>query len=282
MNWKRLLRLSRPRFWFYLFGPFLLGVSGAGILQTWSTKTLLEQIVIVLMGGFFLFPANLFVYGVNDVFDYETDRHNPKKRGYEDLLLPTEQLSFVRRLSSILSPLLILLFVMSPLTAVLVALFLFMGYGYSAPPIRAKARPFIDTIFNGLYVVPGLVGFSLVADRLPSLFVIFAALAWCMAMHAYSAIPDQEADYEAKIETIATVLGTRGTLLWCAVLMTLSTILVTLRFGPIVFILLAPYLLLFVKSISAKKPTDVSRWYRWFPWVNMAVGFVLFLFVVRS
>jgi 4-hydroxybenzoate polyprenyltransferase len=37
-----------------------------------------------------------------------------------------------------------------------------------------------------------------------------------MAMHAYSAIPDIQADTDAKIQTTATVLGKYGTLIYCA------------------------------------------------------------------
>jgi 4-hydroxybenzoate polyprenyltransferase len=36
---------------------------------------------------FFLIPYNLLMYGVNDVFDYESDLRNPRKGGIEGALL---------------------------------------------------------------------------------------------------------------------------------------------------------------------------------------------------
>ena len=40
----------------------------------------------LVVAVYFTFPANLFVYGVNDIFDYETDKVNEKKHEYEALV----------------------------------------------------------------------------------------------------------------------------------------------------------------------------------------------------
>ena len=32
---------------------------------------------------YFLIPANILIYGINDIFDYDTDKLNPKKGTYE-------------------------------------------------------------------------------------------------------------------------------------------------------------------------------------------------------
>ena len=67
---------------------------------------------------------------------------------------------------------------------------------YSLPPIRAKAVPFFDGITNILYVLPGIMAYLVLHSDLSRPLVI-AAWAWVMAMHAYSAIPDIEADTKA-------------------------------------------------------------------------------------
>lgn len=36
---------------------------------------------------FFLIPYNLLMYGINDVFDYESDLRNPRKGGVEGIVL---------------------------------------------------------------------------------------------------------------------------------------------------------------------------------------------------
>jgi len=46
-----------------------------------------------------------------------------------------------------------------------------------------------------------------------------------MAMHAYSAIPDIQADTEAEIKTVATLYGKTGTLIFCIVCYLLAIIL---------------------------------------------------------
>jgi 4-hydroxybenzoate polyprenyltransferase len=45
-----------------------------------------------------------------------------------------------------------------------------------------------------------------------------------MAMHAYSAVPDISADREADLQTVATLYGKNGTLLFCIICYLLSII----------------------------------------------------------
>ena len=89
-------------------------------------------------------------------------------------------------------------------------LFLVTGIGYSVPPLRAKARPVVDAAFNILYVAPGLAAYATVSGEQPPLPVLAAALLWCMAMHAYSAVPDIAADRAADLSTVATHFGRSG------------------------------------------------------------------------
>lgn len=55
-----------------------------------SAVTDLWQISVIVFGVYFLFSANLWIYGVNDIYDYETDKLNPKKSEYEALVHPRE------------------------------------------------------------------------------------------------------------------------------------------------------------------------------------------------
>ena len=80
---KFLLKVSRPRFWFYIFGPYILGLL-AGV----ATRGELSNGIYILLAIYFLYPANLLIYGVNDIFDYETDKLNPKKTDYESFVTP--------------------------------------------------------------------------------------------------------------------------------------------------------------------------------------------------
>jgi len=270
-----LLKLSRPRFWIYLIGPVLLGSAAA--LTNGGRWSWIAGLVLLV----FTFPANLFIYGVNDIFDQETDALNPKKQGYETQLDPTKTKRILWVCLFGLIPALIL-FLFLPRTALIAFLvFLFLGAFYSAPPIRAKAIPFLDAAFNVLYLVPALVAWYAFGGGAVNWFYVLAGAAWCMAMHAYSAVPDIEADTKAGLRTIATVLGKQGTLLLCAFLYGVAAGLVYWRLpGVIPLTLGALYVALMLKSVRTQSPEELFRIYTWFPWVNTFVGFSLFWWVI--
>jgi 4-hydroxybenzoate polyprenyltransferase len=156
----RLFRLSRPRFWMYVFGPFVVGaLVGAENPRVYLSSTTL------LWAAFFLFPANLLIYGVNDVFDYETDRLNAKKRGYEDLVPPDERRQIALATLGFCAPWLFLLPFLPRNCLWALGGFLFFSIFYSAPPIRAKSKPFVDAAFNVLYIFPRRVRLLFVRRR---------------------------------------------------------------------------------------------------------------------
>ncbi len=78
MKLSRVLRISRPRFWIYELGPYMIGVLGA-ILTSQQSRETINLWRVFLFGFYFLIPANIWIYGINDIYDYETDKLNPKK-----------------------------------------------------------------------------------------------------------------------------------------------------------------------------------------------------------
>ena len=264
-----LIKISRPRFWVYITGPFLIGVVAAVPIQSWP--------LIILLGVYFTFPANLLIYGINDIFDYETDKHNPKKISYETLVKPKEQKKLWRWIAITNAPFLLLLPLLGNNGRWAVAGFLFFGIFYSMPPIRAKVRPLLDSIFNVLYIFPGIVGYAVVSKTLPSLYLCLAAAFWCMAMHAYSAVPDIEADRKAKIDTIATKLGKTGTLLFCLACYGLAAGLTVSVLGQFSIAAAVLYGFMMIVTLQAKNAHSVMKLYSLFPYINMGVGMALFL-----
>ncbi|NDD26505.1 MAG: prenyltransferase, partial [Actinobacteria bacterium] len=69
---------SRPVSWINTAFPF-----GA----TYFFITHQVDLTLVIGTIFFLIPYNLLMYGINDVFDYESDLRNPRKGGIEGALL---------------------------------------------------------------------------------------------------------------------------------------------------------------------------------------------------
>ncbi|WP_144903126.1 prenyltransferase [Halobellus captivus] len=262
-----LLTLSRPRFWLYLAGPVAVGATfGAE-----TTADLFAPVTLVLF-AYFLLPANVFLYGVNDVFDADVDADNPKKTEREARWRGDPSIAVLIAASAVLG---VAVFGVAPLVAwpYLVGFF-FLGLQYSAPPLRFKTTPVLDSVSNGLYILPGAAAYAAVAGAHPPLAALAGAWLWTMGMHTFSAIPDIEPDTEVGIRTTATFLGERRTLAYCLgcwLAAAVTFALVDVRIG---LLLVAYPALVFV---IYRSNVDVERAYWWYPIVNTAVGTVLTL-----
>lgn len=222
---------------------------------------------------YFLVPANLFLYGVNDYFDAGIDEENPKKDEKEVRYTDDTAVALAVVASGALGFGFVPFLSFDALVWLLV--FYALAVGYSAPPTRFKTVPFADSVSNGLYVVPGVVAFLALAspDELPTLAVAGAWL-WAMGMHTFSAVPDIQPDRAGGVETTATFLGETRTLGYCVAVWTASVVVfasVSLPFA--VLLLVYPALALGV----AYTETDVSRAYWYFPLLNTGVGAVVTL-----
>lgn len=274
---RSLLKVSRPRFWFYIFGPYLIGLVAAA-----ATREDLFDWRFALFGIYFLFPANLLIYGVNDIFDYETDKLNEKKNEYETLVIPDHRKSLLIAILVSNLPFIIAAVIFASPALPSLAGFLFFSIFYSAPPIRAKTKPFLDSAFNILYVFPGAFAYQMLSGSFPPAGLMIAAACWTAAMHAYSAIPDIDADKAAGLKTIATVLGPYGTLAACAILYAASAILSFEYLGIASVTLGGAYILLMVASVASYRNRRLFKLYRAFPLINIAAGFVIFWNVAFS
>jgi 4-hydroxybenzoate polyprenyltransferase len=268
-----LLRVSRPRFWFYLFGPYLVGLAaGAGSA---SNRFYPE---IALFGLYFLISANLLVYGVNDIFDYETDRLNEKKVEYEALVTPEKRRLVWVSIAVTSLPFFALLPLLNSVAAILLAAFVLLSVFYSAPPVRAKAIPFLDSAFNVLYVMPGLFAYSMITGDFPPVWVVVAAGLWTAAMHAFSAIPDITSDTDAGVSTIATELGRGWTHFFCAACYIVASFICIAAESPIA--IFGILYLGIVRFSDAKEDYEgIFSVYRLFPYINAAVGFIIFWYL---
>ena len=261
------LRMSRPRFWLYLAGPVVVGVAYAA-----SSRWELFAPTAVALFAYFLLPANVFLYGVNDVFDADVDEKNPKKDERE-----------VRYRGGRLVPALVIatgllgvafLPLLSPAGDAAMVAFLLLAVEYSAPPLRFKTTPLLDSVSNGLDVLPGFVAYAALAGEAPPVAAVAGGWLWAMGMHTFSAVPDIEPDRRAGIRTTATVLGEGRTYAYCAGCW-LAAAAVFGTVHPFFAAVLGGYPL-FVAGIVAAD-VDVDRAYWWFPAVNTVAGMTLTL-----
>ena len=264
---RTLLVVSRPRFWLYLAGPVIVGLAfGADSLGQFASPAALALL------AYFLLPANVFLYGVNDVFDADADRANPRKADRE-FRFGGDRVVIVGTLASAALGLL-LAGGLPPLAGVAVLGFLVLGAAYSAPPLRLKGRPPLDSLSNGLYVLPGVAAYAAISGAPPPTLALVGGWCWAMGMHTFSAVPDVEADRLAGIETTATALGRDGALgyvVGCWLLAATVFAALDARLGA----LLAVYPLL-VAGVAASS-VAIDRAYWWFPVVNATVGATLTL-----
>ena len=260
-----LLTLSRPRFWLYLAGPIAVAVP----FGVTATDGLFTPVTLSLF-AYFLLPANVFLYGINDVFDADVDIENPKKEGREARWRGDPVVSAVVVATGLLG---VGTFALTPRASwPYLAGFFFLAAQYSAPPLRFKTTPFVDSVSNGLYVLPGGAAYAAVSGTHPPLAALAGAWLWTMGMHTFSAIPDIEPDRAAGIDTTATLLGEGRTYGYCFAAWTAAAgafWLVDARLGA----LLGVYPL-FVAWV-ARSSVSVDRAYWWFPALNTVVGTLL-------
>ncbi len=268
-----IIRTSRPRFWIYLFGPYLIGLAAGA-----SSPSDLLRPDSILFGLFFLLPANLFVYGINDIFDYETDLLNPKKAGYELLVGPERRQQLLLSIGLLNLPFLIAAIFLAPAALPSLVGFLFFSVLYSSPPVRAKSVPILDSAFNILYVFPGAFAYQMLTGSFPPAWAVGAASLWTAAMHAYSAIPDIKADTKAGVDTVATLLGGAWTHGFCVACFAIAAIIAASNGSP-ASVLGIFYIGLMRWSAAAHNDAGIFRVYRIFPWVNALAGFLVFLSV---
>lgn len=250
--------MSRPRFWPYLLGPFVIGAFAA------SSAVWINPWFWVLF-AYFLFPANVLLYGVNDYFDSDTDSYSSKKSGKEFVYDEESWVLFSWVLAFGIGV------VLTVVTHWSLGVFLLLAIGYSAEPIRFKKRPFLDSLSNSLYVVPGVFAYLYFGFFPLDWSLVVAACAWSAAMHLYSAVPDISADKKAGLSTTAVVLGSRYSLVLCLLLWLVSVLLSGFWLG-LIYVVLCVFVLFRLDL--------VDRVYWFFPAINLVVGFFLFVWVV--
>jgi 4-hydroxybenzoate polyprenyltransferase len=235
---------------------------------------------------FFLIPYNVLMYGINDVFDYESDLRNPRKGGVEGALLGPELHRPMVFLSALLPlPFLVPLILWgSLLSTVVLALALFFVVAYSAKNFRFKEVPFVDSVTSSLhFVMPAVYAMALVGAELTglSLILLGSFFFWGMASHAFGAVQDVVADRDAGAGSIATAIGAAGTVRFAVVLYLVAGLVLLVTPWPLP--LIAPVALLYVGALAPWwSVTDEDAWkanrsWKWFLGLNFVAGAVVVL-----
>jgi 4-hydroxybenzoate polyprenyltransferase len=232
---------SRPLSWVNTAYPFAVA---------YFVSTGRVDLTLVVGTLFFLVPYNLAMYGINDVFDYESDLVNPRKGGIEGAVVAPQ---FHRPIlwASIIACLPFVVFLVAvgdwASTAIL-ALSLFAVVAYSVKGLRFKERPFLDSITSSFHFVsPALFGIVLAHSTVNTAqsLVLTAFFLWGVGSHAFGAVQDVVSDRNGGIRSVATVVGAAWTVRFAVAAYGLAGIALALTPGivpwlpPIAFIYIA-------------------------------------------
>ena len=273
---------SRPVSWINTAFPF-------AVAYLLTTRELDATAVVGIL--YFLIPYNLAMYGINDVFDYASDLANPRKGGIEGALLTPRIHRATLVAAAVLNvPFLVWLYAVGdPASWIALTVSVFAVVAYSAPGLRFKERPFLDSVTSSVHFVsPAVVGLTL-ADARPSvgaLLVLVAFFLWGMAAHAFGAVQDITPDREAGIGSIATVIGARATVRFSLVLWAVAglVMLATPWPAPLGAVLVLPYLVNAFpwRSVTDADAAGTNRAWRRFIALNYFAGFLATMIVILA
>ena len=277
---RAVLAASRPISWVNTALPFL---AAAYEVERGLTP------LLTLGFLYFLVPFNLLMYGVNDIYDYASDLANPRKQSVEGSLVPPDRRRLIWTAIAVTNlPILVVIALLAPPagTAAIVAAAV-AAWIYSAPPLRTKERPFLDSLTSAShFVLPAVAGFlvaGLPVAELPWL-ILGGFFAWGVASHAVGAVQDIAYDRAAGIGSIATAIGARGTALVALAgygLAVLAALALGLPYGPVAAAVLALFLLLPISILCSPTEVQARRAWRSFLGLNPIAGFVVTLLLLR-
>ncbi len=264
---------SRPFSWVNTAFPFVVGwlVSGGTLSPLFFIATF-----------FFLFPYNLAMYGINDIFDYESDLLNPRKASLEGALLsPRHFMQLWVWIVVCTVPLAGYLYASGSLVAAGWLTFsLFMVVAYSAKPFRFKEVPFLDSFTSACHFVTPFIYALALQGSLGSrhVLILLAYAIWAAASHAFGAVQDTVFDREGGIGSVSTVFGAAWTVRLstigyvCAALITFFMFPTVLGGGAAVGVLLYAVNTGRFWNVTDEKSPKTNAGWRLFLALNMGLG----------
>lgn len=252
-------KISRQVGWIIAPLVFSIGFiySGASV----STPSLLQFIILSI-------PYSVFLFGVNDIYDRESDRLNPRKNTYLDDHI--EAFIYKVSLITVFSLIIVSLSTFNSSNIASTLITVLFSYFYSAKPVRLKELLFLDSISNGIIFFSVFsMGYSFGAGLADIPLKIYYVALCVMGIHAFGAAVDYDADRLASQRTMAVYLGKRG-----AFLFTFLCFILSFLFSGIGTAIIKIYLL-YCTIISAVAMLFLNRKFEILLFKMIFVGFVL-------
>jgi 4-hydroxybenzoate polyprenyltransferase len=224
----RLIHIARPVLWVNTLGPAVIGLWLSGSLWRLDALPLLLWLTL---------PFNLLIYGVNDIFDQDTDAQNARKGGLEGARIKRSETRGILLWTALTNApfLAYVAWALPPAALAWIAAYVVVFVFYSAPPLRFKARIYLDALSNTAYAFP-IVFVPLALGEEPLWAVGIGLMAWSVAKHTYDAIQDIPEDRAVGIRTTAVYLGERGAVVWSGAWWAISTVCFALVNWPVALV----------------------------------------------
>lgn len=280
---KKLFWVSRPISWPNTSYPFAAGY----ILASLISGAPINIVTLVIGTLYFIGPYNLLMYGINDVFDYESDIKNPRKGGVEGMkesrtLHPT----IIKAVLWTNIPFVIAMLFLGAWSANLVLLsVVFAAVAYSVKGLRFKEIPLLDSITSSYHFVgPLLYALALVSFPVHAWPWVIAFFLWGMASHAFGAVQDIIPDRKGGINSVATLFGARFTVAFSVALYAVATLIVITQGAP--YLPIAAMGICYVinsarfLTVTDKTSPVTNRGWRQFLWLNYASGMIITFVII--
>jgi 4-hydroxybenzoate polyprenyltransferase len=203
-RWLFLVQVSRPIIW-----PVLPLVYAFGMHAAHAALSPAAVVQLLLL----TFPMNLIGCGLNDIYDFDSDRRSDRRRKVWGAIVRPEDRALVWWSCLAMAPLVVagsiytgILLNVASAVGLLVA-----AWAYSVPPLRLKERPPLDSLSNGLgyFLLPFAMGYSLGANPLTMPLKYYLLALAVSGIHALATAADFEADRAASHRTFAVAFGRR-------------------------------------------------------------------------
>lgn len=281
---RRLLFVSRPISWIntafpFAFGYYLMG----GVIDAF----------FIIATAFFLIPYNLIMYGINDVYDYESDMKNPRKNSIEGAL-EAKQFHPVILQTSLMLGLLgsVIMIALAPngqfVAWYLVSLFFVVAY--SVKGLRFKEIAFVDSVTSSLhFTLPLVCAIAATSTDISQVWPYVVALfCWGMASHAFGAVQDIIPDRKGGLSSIATIIGARATVWFCYALYAIAAGVIIAHSTDILNSIVASVSILYIANIAPyhalndENSSQSNAAWRRFIWLNYIAGAIITIAIIAS
>jgi len=211
---KKAIWISKPAFWIFFPVAYFIGLVASqgqiGVLE-------IAQMLLLSI------PFSFYSFGLNDIYDIETDKLNSRKRNkFWGEVLDENDTRYVKRISILIVLTIFASTVISGSIAQVITTTLLLlpaPFLYSAPPVRLKSVPVLDALYYGMHLfAPFAMGFSLYGGfgYLHPFFILFALT--FSAGQAIGTVADVNEDKKTGITTFATAFGPRAPALFAALI----------------------------------------------------------------